>query len=199
MSSSNSTIEETRNHNSVDRRNAIGVIRRMTVRVTSKPFWQVVGALLLDGVTREVRESEVFSGVGFYARPKQGSNVDAIIGYEDGAQNPYIIATRDEGTRRKVAKDCAQDETMAFNTQALLHITKAGKVLAYLAGHLADAVGLAKASELNNLRAFVVQQFSAPGHTHGVSGAVTDSVVPVVLPVVAPTTAYPGTTVLKGQ
>lgn len=203
MSSSNSTTEETRNHNSVDRRNTISVIRRMTVRVTSKPFWQAVGALLLDGVTREVRDSEVFSGVGFYARPKQGSNVDAILAFEDGAQNPYIIATRDEGLRRRVFPKNAplgQDETAAFNTQAVMHI-KAGTILAYLVGQIASAVGLAKASELNNLRAFVVQQFSAPGHTHTLvsGGTVTTGVVPVVLPVAAPATAYPGTTVLKGQ
>jgi len=66
---------------------------------------------------------------------------------------------------------------------------------------VADAVGLAKASELNDLRAFVVQQFSAPGHTHTLvsGGTVTTGVAPVVLPVPAPATAYPGTVVLKGQ
>lgn len=198
MSSSDGTIEEARAKNTVDRRTWLNTLRRMRVSLTSETFWQGVGVLLMDRVTKQAVRAEVFSGIGFYSRPHGAANTEMIVGYEGGAENPYVIATRDEDTRKRVAK-IDKDETMAFNTLAVMHIVKAGQVLAYLAGHLADAVGLAKASELNNLRAFVMQQFSGPGHTHGVSGAVTNSVAPVVVPVVAPASAYPGTTVLKGQ
>lgn len=198
MSSSDGTIEEARAKNTVDRRTWLNTLRRLRVSLTSETFWQGVGVLLMDRVTKQAVRAEVFSGIGFYSRPHGAANTEMIVGYEGGAENPYVIATRDEDTRKRVAK-IDKDETMAFNTLAVMHIVKAGQVLAYLAGHVADAVGLAKASELNNLRAFVMQQFSAPGHTHGVSGAVTNSVAPVVVPVVAPATAYPGTTVLKGQ
>lgn len=203
MSSSDSTTEDFRAQNTVDRRNTIGMLRRMAITVTSGGFWQSVGVLLADGVTKETVDAPVFSGVGFTARPKQGSNAEDIIGYVGGSENPCIIATRDEDLRRRVFPKNAplgQDETAAFNTLAVLHI-KAGAILAYLVGQIANAVGLAKASEVNNLRAFVVQQFSAPGHTHTLvsGGTVTTGVVPVVLPVVVPATEYPGTTVLKGQ
>jgi hypothetical protein len=58
---------------------------------------------------------------------------------------------------------------------------------------------LAFADELNDLRAFTMQQFSGAGHGHGVSGAATNSTLPIVTPVDAPTTAYPGSQVLEGK
>lgn len=198
MSNTDSTTEGVRSEGAVQARNVRSVVRRMAVRVTSGPFWQGVGALLLDGITKEVREAEVFSGVGFYARPPAGANAEGVLVYEDGAENPYMVGTRDESTRRKVFPKNAplgQDETAAFNSSAVLHI-KAGKVLAYLVGHIADAVGLAKTSELNNLRAFVAAQFSGPGHTHAVTGGATTTTVPVGS---VPAVDYVGTTVLKGQ
>lgn len=177
-------------------RDNLNMLRRMVVRVTSKPFWQAVGVLLLDGVTRETAQAEVFSGIGFYSRPKAGANAEAVIANLGGAvENGVIVATRDEDTRKRVAQ-IEQDETMAYNTTAVLHITKASKVLAYLAGHIADAVGLAKVSELNDLRAFVAAQFSGVGHSHAAPGGATTGTTPVGS---VPSTNYVGTTVLKGQ
>lgn len=198
MSKSDTTTEEARADTSKDRRDTIGMLARMAVRVTSGPFWQAVGVLLQDGVTKEAVEAEIYPGIGHYARPKQGANAESIVGYVGGPENPAIIATRDEDTRKRVAK-IDQDETATFNTLALMHITKAGKILAYLAGHIADAVGLAKASELNNLRAFTVQQFAGAGHVHATPSGPTTATTPVVAPVATPTTDYPGTVVLKGQ
>lgn len=198
MSNSNNTVEQTRAEAAKPYRDAISMVRRMTIRVTSGAFWQVVGGLLIDQLTTEQHQAESFSGIGFYARPKSGANTDALVGFAGGAENPIIVATRDEATRKRVAK-IGPDETAAFNTQSILHITKAGKILAYLAGHVADAVGLAKVSELNNLRAFVMQQFAPAGHTHAVAGASTTVVTAIVTPVTAPATDYDGTEVLKGQ
>lgn len=197
MSRTDDTTADRRAQVSKANRDNLNMLRRMVVRVTSKPFWQAVGVLLLDGATRETVAAEVFSNIGFYSRPKSGANAEAVVANLGGAaENGVIIATRDEDTRKRVAQ-LDQDETMAYNTLAGVKMTKAGKIFA--CAHGGTPVELALASELNNLRAFVMQQFSAPGHTHGVSGAVTNSVVPVVAPVAAPATAYPGTDVLKGQ
>lgn len=202
MSHTDESTASLRDRTSPAARDALGMIRRMAITLTDGAFWQVVGHLLFDGVTREPKQVEPYTGVGFYSRPAPGSNAEAIVVHVGGAQNPAIVATRDEDLRKKVFPSSApmgQDEAAAFNTQAVMHV-KAGKVLTYLVGHIADAVGLAKASELNNLRAFVMQQFSGtPGHTHAVSGAATTTTVPVITPVVAPVTSYPGTTVLHGE
>lgn len=123
MSSSDITTEESRALSSTDRRNTIGMLRLMVIRVTSKSFWQGVGVLLIDGVTKEVRAAPVFSGIGFYARPKQGSNAEGVMASVGGPENPVWIATRDEDTRKRVAV-IDQDETMTFNTGACLHIKK---------------------------------------------------------------------------
>jgi hypothetical protein len=199
MSSSDATIADVRAQNTVDRRNMIGMLRLMAIRVTSKPFWQGVGVRLVDGVTKETRAAPVFSGIGFYSRPRPGANAEGIMAHVGGPENPCWIATRDEDLRNRAFPKSApldQDETAAFNAQAVMHITKAGKILAYLVGHLADAVGLAKTSELNDLRAFVHAQFSGVGHGHPAPGGATTGTTPVG---VAPATDYPGTTVLKGQ
>ena len=79
----------------------------------------------------------------------------------------------------------------------MLLIDRTGKIHARLPNGTTHE--LAFASEVNNLRAFVMQQFSGAGHVHGVSGAATNSTAPVITPVVAPATAYPGTAVLRGQ
>lgn len=176
-------------------RRLAGLVRRMAVTVTSGAFWQVLGHLLLDGKP-ETLDAEVFSGGGFYWRPAAGANAEAIVVFPGGPSNPCVVGLRDEGLRKKMA-DLAQDEAAMVTSQVGVYATAAGTIEARADG--GTAVKLAKASELDDLRAFVMQQFAAPGHTHGVSGAVTNSVVPVIVPVVAPVTAYPGTSVLKGQ
>lgn len=186
------TTREWREQISTDRRTWTGMIRRMAITLTNGAFWQVVGHLLIDGKTKETREAEVFSGIGFYARPKARANAEALVVFPGGAANPVVVGTRDEDVRKKVA-NIDQDEAAAYNTVAVLHITKGAQIHARTPG--GTAVELAKVSELNDLRAFVAAQFSGAGHAHGVSGAATNSTVPVGIP----PTAYAGTDVLKGQ
>lgn len=190
------TTKDFRDQTSPETRDWRGMIRRVAISLTSAGTWQVIGHLLLDGKTREVRNAEVFGGVGFHARPPAGANAEGIVAFVGGAANPHLIATRDEDTRKKVA-NIEQDETMAYNTQVGVKMTKDGKIAA--CAHGATPVGLALESELNDLRAFIMQQFSGSGHVHAVSGGATTATTPVVLPVVAPTTDYPGTDVLRGQ
>lgn len=203
MSRNDESILDTRGRTSPRARDAAGSIRRMVITLTDGAFWQVAGHLLMDNLTVETKQAEPFTGGGFYSRPAPGANAEAVVAHVGGAQNPTIVATRDEGLRAQVfpaSAPMAQDEAAAFNTKAMMYITKLSKVIVSLVGQAASAVGLAKASELNDLRAFVVQQFSGPGHTHAIPGpAATTSTVPVVTPVPAPTSAYPGTQVLKAQ
>lgn len=174
---------------------AAGMIRRMAIKLTEGSFWRAVGALLLDR-TQEARDAEVFGTLGFYSRPAAGANAEAILVNPTGGSSPVIVGTRDEDMR-KLSPQLGQDSAMMRNRGAIVIIKPDNTIEARTPGGVAH--GLATIAELNNLRAFVMQQFSPPGHTHGVSGAVTNSVVPVVVPVLAPTAAYPGTDVLKGE
>lgn len=115
--STDNTSQESRAETSTLRREIKGAIRRMAVTLTSGTFWQVAGHLLLDPTKRETREAEVFSGIGFYARPKAGHNTDALVVYPGGAANPVIVATRDEAARKTMAT-LAEDETAMFNSRA---------------------------------------------------------------------------------
>lgn len=196
MSSTDETVDERRGRTSPKQRELDGMLRRMELRISDGAFWQVQGHLLLDNKTLETLESEVFSGIGFYSRPKAGANAEAIVGFVGGRQNPVIIGTRDEDTRKRVAA-IGEDEAAMFNTQAIVTVGNDGKIRVQAVGGV--AVELTKASETNNLRAFVMQQFSGVGHGHPAPGGATTGTVPIVTPVAAPTTAYPGTDILKGQ
>jgi hypothetical protein len=198
------TSAEWRDGTGTAARRLAGLVRRLAVKVTSGTFWQVVGHLLFDNKTPETLDAEVFSGGGFYWRPKAGANAEAIVVFPGGPENPVIVGMRDEDLRKKMAQ-IAQDEACMVNTQAGVFITNQGFVEARQDG--GTAVGLALESELNNLRgeyerllAAFNAQFTGAGHVHGVSGAATNSTLPA--PPAAPTsapTAYPGTQVLLGE
>lgn len=132
--SSGNTSKDWRDLTSAQAREIAGKLRRMAVRVTSTRFWQVVGHLLLDNTTQETADAEVFSGVGFYARPPAGANAEAIVAFPGGPSNPVIVACHDEATRKKVAGACGQDETFVFNSQVALRFTASGQIHAYLVG-----------------------------------------------------------------
>lgn len=104
-----------------DRGDFLGMIRRMTIRLTSGSFWQAVGLLLLDRQTEETIQAEPFSNLGFYARPKSNANAEAIVVFPGGTpESAVIVATRDEDLRRKVA-NIEQDETIVFNSAVVVH------------------------------------------------------------------------------
>lgn len=145
MSSGNSgnTSKDWRDLTSAQAREIAGKVRRMAVSVTNvlagagtatASFWQVVGHLLLDNATKETADAEVFSGVGFYARPPAGANAEAIVAFPGGPANPAIVASRDEATRKKVAGAAQQDETFVYNSQVAIRFTASGLIQAYLVG-----------------------------------------------------------------
>lgn len=181
-SKTNDTTEESRGQVSTDRRDLLGTLRRMAITVTSRSFWQVIGVLLLDG-KRETVDAEVFSGIGFYARPAPGANTEAIIGNVGGAQNPAILATRDEDTRKRVAV-LDQDETAMYNTLAITKCTKTGHIEARSPG--------GTATRLPTFADFEAFRASFNTHTHTETGTVTGA---PLISAAAPT----GTTVFKAE
>jgi hypothetical protein len=193
MSRSDDTTEDLRRQVGNTMRMLHGMVRRFQVSLTSGALWQGIGILLLDNTTRETVHAEPFTGIGFYSRPAPGVNAEFIVAHLGEAQNPMIVATRDEDTRKRVAK-IDQDETMTYNTQVGVRMTKDGEILA--CAHGGTPVELAKASELNDLRAYVHAQFSGVGHGHPAPGGATTGTTPNGA---APASDYPGTSVLKGE
>ncbi len=190
------TTREHRDEVSPETRDWRGMVRRVAIKLTSGSIWQVMGHRLLSG-DKETRDAEAFSNVGFFSRPPAGANAEAVEVHPGGfASGPLIIATRDEDTRKKVAV-IDQDETIIYNSAVIAVCKKTGQMWICAPG--AAPVGVALASELNSLRAFVVQQFAGAGHLHAVSGGTTTATTPVIAPVILPVTNYPGSQVLKTQ
>jgi hypothetical protein len=187
VSYTDNTTRQWRDETSPREREARGLVRRLVVNLTTGVFWRTVGHLLLDG-NPETHLAEVFSGIGFYARPKSGHNAEAIVVFPGGASNPIIIATRDEDARKAVAK-LADDETAAFNSRTIILIKKDGTVEIRAANGTAQA--LATKADVAALRVTFNE------HTHLYTpgpGTAVATAIPV-----AQADAPSGTSVLKGQ
>lgn len=113
-----------------------GLVRRMAITLTVKALWQLAGFRLPDGKT-ETRQVEPFTGIGFYSRPPSSGKPEAIAVMVGDSTSPAIVATRDEKTRSAVAGGLQEDETMLFNSQAVVHATATGEV------HMRSANGVA--------------------------------------------------------
>lgn len=167
------------------RRELAGIVRRMTVSRSGTGIWQLAGHLLLDGLKRETREVENYSGIGIYARPPDNGSAEGIAVNVGGPNNPALIAMRDEGTRTKV-DDIAPDESTLYNSQARIYVKADGTV--EVRTHAGVAVSLALKSDV----AGFVTTFNGHLHTSGGSGS------PTSIPTTT-ATAPVGTTQLKGQ
>lgn len=190
MSGTDNTTKEWRDETAPTRRRNDGLIRRMPIGLTSGVPWRVTGHLLIDGRTREFHDAEVFSGIGFYARPKSQANAEAIVVFPgDDAQNPIIIATRDEAARRAIAS-LETDSTAMFNTLSIILIKKDGTVEIRAAG--GTATKLPTLADYNALR----NAFNA--HVHPTAGTGPPS-PPTAVPGVIPAPTPAGTQVLKVQ
>ncbi len=180
---------------SPEARGARGAIRRMLIRFTDKVRWQLAGHKV-DGVV-ESPPAEPFTGIGFYARPVEGGNAEAILASIGDAQHAVIIATRDEDLRKLWADVLDKPDLAAmFNRSTIILINADGTVEIRSRG--GTAVELAKASEVQAL----ASAFYA--HIHAAAGSPTTAPIadfslpdPPGLPLVNP--GQPGTTVLKGE
>jgi len=166
-----------------------GLLRRVSV-AASGAFWQLLG--YDDGEQRETfDEVESFGGVGFAARPRKGAGeaIIAHIGGEGG--HPVIIAHRDSS----IEPALEADEAAAFNSKAIVHITKDGDIIVRAAPGRSvfiddgqGAVPLATKEDVDNLAIYIATQLTLP-----VSGGTAG---PVAAP--TPPTAA-GTGVLRGR
>lgn len=165
-------------------------IRRVTISLTVKALWHLVGA---DDDDKDV-DVEVFSGVGFFSRPPDSANAEAIVVKVGGStQHPVIIATRDEQTRQAFAAIAAlaADESAIYNSQARVHVQADGTVVV---DDGSGAVALALKSDVDG----VVTALTAHTHTVPIIGPVgTTPTTPTIYTSGPPTVL--GTAVLKGK
>lgn len=174
-----------------------GLVRRMIVRFTDGVLWQLTGHRFADHT--ETVEAEVFSGIGFYSRPRAGSKTaEAILERIGDAQHVVVVATRDEELRAlwKAILDANPDLAAMFNSLAGVIVKGATVEARTIEG---EAKSLAFAEKLQAL----ADDFYA--HVHAASGAPTTKPIPdfdpISDPVPDPMTSpgFDGTEVLKGE
>lgn len=143
-----------------------GMVRRFVVSIAgASSRWQLAGVKMPSG--QEARNAEVFAGIGFFARPPAGGSPEAVAVMVGDANTPIVVAVRDEKTRAAVAGALGLDESMMFNTKAVLLIKGDGTLEARSVGGTAHA--LATKADVQALRDWCA------GMAYGGSG----SVIPV--------------------
>jgi len=162
-----------------------GMLRRMVVKLTTRPLWQMLGHLL-EGA-RETVEVEPFQGLGFFARPRANSRTEAIVAFVGGAEQPVAVATRDEDLRRSIDSALGgqeEDSAIVASSTAIVYVRANGEVEIRTPG--GAAVPLLTRAEF--LR-----------HGHATAGTGTPSPPIDVSPLVGSSVTFPGTSVLKGE
>ncbi len=132
------------------------MLRRLTVTLTESALWQLAGA------TDEAEEDvEVFSGIGFYARPPVSGTDPEVLRVLVGGKtaHPAVVASRDEKQRVALTaiRDLAPDESASYTTKARVHILADGTVMV---DDGSGAVALATKADVDALASF------AGTHTH---------------------------------
>lgn len=174
-----------------------GLNRRVALtRADGTSRWQVLGYRGPAG--RETFDVEPFTGIGFFSRPPSSGKPEAIVTAIGGSKTSAIVATRDEATRKAVAGGIDADETILYNSVAVVYVKKTGIVEIRLAN--GTALPLALKSDVDEaiakLNAFIT---AYKIHVHGgVTTGAGISAVPTVV-TVSSAAAATGTTVLKGQ
>lgn len=170
------SVDDARHAVSPQMRAMAGMIRRVVVNLTSGAFWQVTGHLLLDQITKEIKSVEVWPNIGFYARPIPGANAEALMVAVAGAENPALIATRDEDMRKLWHQEIGAGCSAMFNRVAGIVIKPEGPTveIASLDG-MGTSGRLATLEDLQNVVDLVngfISTFN--DHIHGAPGGPTD-------------------------
>lgn len=178
-------------------RRVAGMVRRLTVSVTTSPIWKLLGVQGLDGAN-EVIHAEAFGQLGMYARPRtSGGSPEAIVVHVGDARVPVMVACRDEKTLAAVREalggiDAGEAVIYTPNGEAVIHMTSGGGVEVKSPG--GTAVALATLADVEA----IVTAYNGHSHADPVSGYVG---APVTAPAGTPRlSADPdGTSVLKGE
>jgi phage gp45-like len=153
---------------SAEVRRLAGMVRRLVVSATSSPIWKLLGVRGLDSTT-EVINAEVFSGLGFYARPPtSGGSPEVILLNVGDARVPVVIASRDEKTLAAVRAELgaglpAAGDTLVFaaNGSGVVYLKANGTVEIKAPGGTASPV--ATLADLQALRTAISGAVIAPG------------------------------------
>jgi len=106
-------------------REALGSVRRFLVTLTSSAKWQAKGHRRLPDGNDEIINPEVFVGIGFYSRPKDGSRAEMMVVFPGGgASSPTAIAVRDEDLRKASWPDAPTDSAGIFTTEVILKLAQ---------------------------------------------------------------------------
>lgn len=173
-----------------------GMLRRMVVSLTEGPVWQVLGHKLLDSRTRETVAADVFGNIGFSSRPARSSrNAEAFVAFLSGeAQNPVIVATRDEDVRKAIA-NLSHDESAMWN-RATIVLVKSDNTVEIRRGN-GVATKLPTFADLQAVADRLDDHIATYNlHTHPVSGAIAN---PTAMQDVSVPPTLDGTEVLKAQ
>ncbi len=120
------TIAQLRRSHSAEVQGLRGIARRMVAAATGA-LWQVLGYDdPISGEPETDDEVEVFGGVGFASRPRDGAGAEVIVIHVGAEEtHPVIVATRD----RSIEVALESDETAIFNsTGTVVRIKKDGTV-----------------------------------------------------------------------
>ncbi len=190
------TTREARDQVGPQARDIRGMLRRMVVSLTEGPVWQVLGHLLLDSRTREAPAVDIFGNIGFSSRPARGArNAEALVAFVAGeAQNPVIVATRDEDARKAIA-NLSHDEAAMWN-RATIVLVKSDNTVEIRHGN-GVATKLPTFADLQAVADRLADHIATYNlHTHPVSGAVAN---PTAMQDVSIPPVLDGTEVLKAQ
>ena len=91
----------------------------MAARLTEGGLWGLSG---YPGETDP--DVELFPGVGFFSRPREGAENVEVIVLKLAENHPVIVATRDEDTRVELD----HDETAIFTSQSIVKIKQDGTI-----------------------------------------------------------------------
>ena len=121
------------------------LVRRMVVTATGVASWALRG----HGDERgnfETFSVDIYPGIGFCARPPDGSEAKAVVvAIETSPNRPVIVATRDARTQKAIVEKAGLDanETLLHNADLIIKITREREVLLGLPGGDFQAVALA--------------------------------------------------------
>jgi hypothetical protein len=167
-----------------------GMVRRFAIALTQgkNSIWQFVG-VRSPIAGDEVRQLEVFPGIGFFSRPSQSGRPEAIATAIAGAAKGLVaVATRDEKTLQAITSalpngELAEDETIVYSGAALVHVRANGTVEIRTPGP-GTPLPLATLKDIVELREWIAS------HSHPSNGSAPN-------PPDVPTPS--GTTVLKAK
>ena len=144
---------------------------------------------------------EVFQGIGYVARPPEGTNAEAVLVNIGGFDHPCLVALRDAATTAAVVKAVGldPDEGITHNSKSLLKFNADGTV--EIRGVNGTAVPLATKADVQALWDYLAQQFDpTTGHKHTAPGPITTTAVqPSTAPSSIPVGEPSGTTIFKAQ